>query len=353
MKKVIAILLSIMLLASCAAVLAGCGTKEKPKDSGFTGSEVGGGWNKAESPALTDAFKAVFDKATSTLSGVQYVPVAYLASQVVAGTNHCVLCKAAATVPDAEETYAIVYIYEDLNGGAEITEVMTCDVPANSSEDDGGWQAPETPAVPEEALAALTKACATLAGEEYTPVALLATQVVSGVNYRLLCEARASVPGAEARYVILTVNADPQGGASLAGTAEFVSDQNAQIANPREEYGSSMESLEAAEEAVGFSLTLPEDITPENFVVISGEILEVDFDGGYIRKALGSDDISGDYNEYAVNETKTADGKEITLKGSGSKIMLALWTDGGYTYCVGVADGAKEADILAMAGAVK
>ena len=88
-------------------------------------------------------------------------------------------------------------------------------------------------------------------------------------------------------------------------------------------------------------------------MVISGEILEVDFDGGYIRKAAGSDDISGDYNEYTATEAKTETGKAVTLKGSGAKIMLALWTDGGYTYCVGVTGGAKEADILAMADAVK
>ena len=349
MKKILAIVLCCMLLVSGAAVLTGCGAKNGPKDNGLTGSEVAGGWSKAESPEITDAFRAVFEKATAALTGMQYVPVAYLANQVVAGFNHCVLCRAAASVPDAEETYVLVYIYEDLNGGAAVTEVKNSGVPTAASEKAENWLEPETPAVPEEALQALTKACEALTGAEYTPAVLLATQAENGTGYRLLCESRASVPGAETEYVILTVKADPQGNASITETAEFVSEQSAGVPNPREEYGSSMESLAAAEEAVGFSLALPEDITPENFVVISGEILEVDFDGGYIRKAAGSDD----YNEYTATEAKTETGKAVTLKGSGAKIMLALWTDGGYTYCVGVTGGAKEADILAMADAVK
>ncbi len=352
MKKILAVVLCFMLLVSGAAVLAGCGTKTGPKDNGLTGSDVSGGWTKAEAPEITEAFRAVFDKATAALTGMTYVPVAYIASQAAAGTNHCVLCKIAATVPDAEETYALVYLHEDPNG-AEITEVKNSAVPAAPSEKAEGWLSPESPAVPEEALGALTKACETITGAEFNPVALLATKAGNETGYRLLCESRATVPGAETEYVILTVNTDPQGGAAIAETAEFAPEQLAEIANPREEYGSSMESLAEAEKAVGFSLTLPGDISPENFVVISGEILEVDFSGGYLRKAAGSDDISGDYNEYSVTEAKTPAGKAVTLKGSGGKIMLALWAENGYTYCVGIADGLGEADMLALADAVK
>ena len=93
-------------------------------------------------------------------------------------------------------------------------------------------------------------------------------------------------------------------------------------------------------------------ITGSGGVAIS-EILEVDFSGGYLRKAAGSDDISGDYNEYSVAEAKTPAGKAVTLKGSGGKIMLALWAENGYTYCVGITDGLGEADMLALADAVK
>ncbi len=355
MKKSIAVFVCFALLVSGVAVFAGCGKqkgkKEDPTENGITGGEIAGGWTKAETPVITEEFRTVFDKATETLTGMQYIPVAYLASQVVAGTNHRVLCKATATVPDAETTFAIVYIYEDLNGGAEITDVADCDAQANVSADDGGWTEPDSPAVPEDALQALTKASETLTGMEYTPVALLASQVVAGMNYRILCEARATVPDAETEYVILTVYADPQGNAQITETAAF--GQLAQLVNPMEEYGSNMDSLSAAEEAVGFTLTLPGSLTPENYIVISGVTLEVDFNGGYIRKAKGSEDISGDYNEYEAVKTETTDGKDVTLKGNAGKVMLAIWTEGDYTYCMGAADGMAEADVLSLVNEIK
>ena len=61
------------------------------------------------------------------------------------------------------------------------------------------------------AKAALEKACETLTGAEYTPVALLATQIVAGTNYRIICQSTPAVPGAESSYVIVTVYADLQG----------------------------------------------------------------------------------------------------------------------------------------------
>ena len=356
MKKIIAVLVCFALLASGVLVLAGCGKQEKadPADNGNTGGEVVGGWTKADSPVITEEFTKVFDKATETLTGVEYVPVAYLASQVVAGTNHRVLCRATATVPGAETGYAIVTVYEDLQGGAEITAIADCDAQENIVGGvDGGWAAPDSPAVTEEAAQALTKACETLTGAEYTPVALLAAQVVAGMNYRILCESRATVPNAETQYVIVTVYADLQGNAEITDTAAFAAGQQTGLPNPREEYGSDMGSLSAAQEAVGFTLTLPGSIVPENYVVISGDTLEVDFDGGYIRKAMGNEDISGDYNEYDAIKTETADGKDVTLKGNGGKVMLAVWTDGGYTYCAGVADGMAEADMLSLVTAIK
>ena len=85
----------------------------------------------------------------------------------------------------------------------------------------GGWTETEVPEMTDEAKAALEKACETLTGAEYTPVALLATQVVAGTNYRILCESRASVQSSEAGYVIVTVYADPEGHAELTGTFEF------------------------------------------------------------------------------------------------------------------------------------
>ena len=356
MKKIIAMLVCFALLATGVLAFAGCGQQaknEEPSENGNVGSEIVGGWTRADSPAITGDFRNVFDKATETLTGMQYVPVAYLASQVVAGTNHRVLCKATATVPDAETSYAIVTVYEDLTGGAEITDAVYCDAQAIVSGLDGGWSEPDTPAVSEEALQALTKACETLTGAEYAPIALLATQVVAGMNYRILCESKATVPDAETEYVIVTVYADLQGNAEITETAAFASEQLTEIADTKAEYGSDMDSLTAAQEAVGFTLILPGSVAPENYVVINGDTLEVDFDGGYIRKAKGSEDISGDQNEYEAIKTEAVDGKDVTLKGNGDKVMLAIWTEDDHTYCVSVTDGVPEAEMLSLVNEIK
>ena len=41
----------------------------------------------------------------------------------VAGTNYCILCQITPVVPDATPAWALVYIYADLDGNAEITNV--------------------------------------------------------------------------------------------------------------------------------------------------------------------------------------------------------------------------------------
>ena len=88
------------------------------------GGDKVGGWAYAESAEITDAIKKVMEKATETLTGATYEPVAYVGSQVVAGTNHAILCKCVPSVPSADNSanYVLVYVYEDLQGNCQITE---------------------------------------------------------------------------------------------------------------------------------------------------------------------------------------------------------------------------------------
>ena len=113
MKKTVCIIAAILMLVSMTAAFA---------------APMVGGWNIAENNAVTEEQKAVFDKAVEKLLGVSYEPVAYLGSQVVAGQNHCFLCKATVIYPDAKPTYALVYIYQDLQGNAEVTNVASLDI---------------------------------------------------------------------------------------------------------------------------------------------------------------------------------------------------------------------------------
>ena len=224
MKKIISLLICLTLIGTSVFALSACSKQNKENENSTgTQSEEVGGWTKADSPVITEDFKKIFDKALSNLDGVDFTPVAYLASQVVGGINHCVLCKATPVTPNAKTTYAIVYISEDLEGNARITEIVSSNADAQSTDVDitGGWAETETPEMTDEAKTALEKACEALTGAEYKPVALLATQVVAGTNYRIICESRPAVPIPECGYVIVTVYADLDGNAEITDTIEF------------------------------------------------------------------------------------------------------------------------------------
>ena len=86
----------------------------------------------------------------------------------------------------------------------------------------GGWTLPESLNVTDEAKEALAKTSEKKLAAEYAPVCLLATQLVSGTNYLILCEVTAVAPGAEPSYVIVHVYADLSGNAEITETFDMV-----------------------------------------------------------------------------------------------------------------------------------
>lgn len=88
---------------------------------------LSGGWTPTEDPTVTDEARAVFDAALEGLVGVDYAPTALLGTQVVAGTNYCFLAQARVVAPETRPYYALVYIYQDLQGGATLMNIETLD----------------------------------------------------------------------------------------------------------------------------------------------------------------------------------------------------------------------------------
>lgn len=235
MKKLFAIIFSALLVCSFAAcgqnsssqtsTEAAATTAAQDATAAESGSEViAGGYTDAASPEVPDSVKSVFAKATETLTGVGYEPVAYLGSQVVAGTNHLILCKATPTTAEPKSTYALVTLFEGLNGEAEITNVIESSVNAAGAADGettGAYTAPEKPGVTDEAKAALEKALNGLGGAQHDAKALLGTQVVSGTNYMLLCKITTVTAEPVSHYSIVTVYEDLEGNASISETHDF------------------------------------------------------------------------------------------------------------------------------------
>ena len=138
-----------------------------------------------------------------------------------------------------------------------------------------------------------------------------------------------------------------------AETTNVTQKESTQIPNPFVE----VKNLDEASKIAGFSLEVPEtyeDYKKQVIQAIEDDMIEViDYDenseheGLRIRKAKGTDDISGDYNEYKDVETVKVGDFEIIEKGSEGNISVATWNNGTYSYAIDVAEASLTKDTIA------
>ena len=170
MKKMMALILALMMVFALAA----CGQQKAP---------AVGGWTPVEDAKMTGDAQSAFDKAMEGLIGVNYIPVALIGRQLVSGTNFCILCEATVVYPDAKPYYALVYLYQDLQGKAEVTNIVKLDIGdiAESGEIKAAGDAGET-------LVGGWTVDRESSVEVEGALIHLASQVVSGKNHCVLCE---------------------------------------------------------------------------------------------------------------------------------------------------------------------
>ena len=145
-----------------------------------------------------------------------------------------------------------------------------------------------------------------------------------------------------------------------AETTNVTQKESTQIPNPFVE----VKNLDEASKIAGFSLEVPEtyeDYKKQVIQAIEDDMIEVIYfeeesenEGLRIRKAKGTDDISGDYNEYKNVETVKVGDYDVTEKSDGKNIFVATWTDGTYSYAIDVdrAELSKE-DIESLISNIK
>lgn len=351
-------------------------TEETQKSGGAEMSGVAGGWSIPDESDMdkNPEAKAALEKAVENLDDADYEPVVVLGKQVVAGTNYCILCKVTAVFPDAQPTYVVVYVYEDLEGKAEITDTMditlgnteTRSAETGAENIEGGWSISDEIAMDKnpEAKAALEKARETLVGAEYKPVALLGTQVVAGTNYCLLCKVTA-VWVEQPTYVLVYVYEDLEGNAEITNTTDFTLDdadeeysetgeEKMEMPNPWVEYS----TVEEAGKEAGLAFNVPEKLGEKAIYLTQSfdGLAEVRYgsEDDYIsyRKGRGIYDISGDYNDYNEKAAMQMDDMIIYLRGNDDKMYGAVWNDDEYSYSYYVTNGASletvQADITAL-----
>lgn len=245
MKKMIVILLAALLLVSVAACNKETGkpvenaetapnqnVEATPEPEPEPAPEImpAGGWAIAEDTSITAERKAVFDKALEGLVGVNYVPAAYLGSQVVAGTNYCFLAQATVVYPGAQPYYVLVYIYQDLEGNAQIMNFADMPVVPNENGTasaveemtSGGWFYTESYEITDEIKAKFGAALNSYGYlAVYEPVANLAEQVVAGTNRCLLVRFTERIPDALPEYKLMYVYEALDGTAEMLNVLDF------------------------------------------------------------------------------------------------------------------------------------
>lgn len=84
-----------------------------------------GGWNIDEMKGVTLPQKAqsAFTAVTGGLVGADYTPVLYVGSQVVNGTNHCILAKQTIITATPEVRLVKMIINVDTKGAAQLLSV--------------------------------------------------------------------------------------------------------------------------------------------------------------------------------------------------------------------------------------
>lgn len=339
---------------------------------------LNGGWETNKDKLSLDLnvdAKAAFEKATADLTGYTYEVIALLGTQVVAGTNYAILVRGSVVAPDAAPVYEIVYIYEDLDGNAEVTG--TQDI---TGEQLIGGVTPNLGAVAlekhTEVNKVFEKALKGLDGVSYEPVAYLGSQVVAGTNYLALFKGTPVVPDPQPAFMLITVYEDLDGQVELKeietirlGETDEVGSEigSVQIPDPFQEYA----SIGEAEKAAGFKLELPDAPDGYDFtvyrvnpdlrmieVIYSDKSLEEKgaVEAYRIRKAIGTGDISGDYNEYKETQEVVIGNVTVTMKGNNGMIFVAVWISGEYAYAIDIdmnGNGMTEKEVAALAAATK
>lgn len=240
-RMIAAALCVCLVLAGCAA---GSSSSSEPSASDAQTSTsrqesadaVSGEWKidtEPPSASFSDEQQALFQKATEGVLDVSYGPVAVIGQQVVAGMNYAYLCQNTYWEGDATPEWAVVTIYNDLEGNAQIVEEKTLDV-ANVRTSDSGvgheatgaWAAP-VPAdtsrqvrLSESAQKAFEAAVKADEDALLLPIALLGTQgdSTSGATYRFVV---VEAPKGEEQGVacVLDVSGDANGAYAVTNSA--------------------------------------------------------------------------------------------------------------------------------------
>ena len=179
-RRIVALILAISLLATgvCAVADGDWSVKTSVREIAN---------DRQARKALKDALKEYV--------GYYIKPLGLLGTQVAAGTNYCMLCYGSTVTRKPNRALCKVYVYEGLDGKAEITgieEIKLKNAPSC------GWTLSNSKGklkVEKRVISALRQATAKLVGAAYNPLLVLGRAKNSKDGYGLLCSRKMSDKG--------------------------------------------------------------------------------------------------------------------------------------------------------------
>ncbi len=143
---------------------------------------------------------------------------------------------------------------------------------------------------------------------------------------------------------------DPEPAATEQPAEEQGGTEQTGIANPFVDCETAYDAAQLA----GFDVNFPESVqgySERTYQAVEGQMAQCFYSDGeqrvLVRKAVddGSGDISGDYGEYASKTTVTVGDVEVTEKGDGDLVYVAIWAKGGYLFAIDADAGLSATEI--------
>lgn len=178
-------------------------------------SSVAGGWNIPQDTVLDEDARSAFYAAAGEETALE--PVELLGTQVVAGINYAILCRAA-------DGWKIAYVYRSVSGECELVrEQMLFPMGEGLA---GGWTEPFEESFTAEEIDAIHEsvyeAFGELDGVYVDESIVLGQQVVAGMNYAVLCRKITLTAEPAAAWAMATVYVDLEGNSSVTDMQDVV-----------------------------------------------------------------------------------------------------------------------------------
>lgn len=162
--------------------------------------------------------------------GLNVKPAFYLGKQMVAGAKFGILCQVSPIVQFPDTELKVIVVYKDAGGKCVIDRIYNAiqDRPDSGNGVLGGWEYPQNlqpGKLPQRAATAFSAAAANHVGVDLTPLCYLGEQLVSGMNYGVLCLAKTVTETPVESLKVVVVHEDLDGAFQISRIYDILQDK--------------------------------------------------------------------------------------------------------------------------------